>query len=81
MWVRTVSRGGAAEGTHFPAVKDEFRRDFAIQALTRSERPLLAIADELGFQDLACFSRAFKGWTGNSPAAYRRASTTLPQSA
>ena len=81
MSVRTLSRRLAAEGTHFQAVKDEFRRDFAIQALTRSERPLLAIADELGFQDLACFSRAFKGWTGNSPAAYRRASTTLPQSA
>jgi len=81
MSVRTLSRRLAAEGTHFQAVKDEFRRDFAIQALTRSERSLPAIADELGFQDLACFSRAFKGWTGNSPAAYRRASTRLPQSA
>ena len=79
MSVRTLSRRLAAEGTHFQAVKDEFRRDFAIQALTRSERPLMAIADELGFQDLACFSRAFKAWTGNSPAAYRRATASLPQ--
>lgn len=79
MSVRTLARRLAAEGTHFQAVKDEFRRDFAIQALTRSERPLLAIADELGFRDLACFSRAFKSWTGNSPAAYRRAIASLPQ--
>ncbi|EWG99025.1 AraC family transcriptional regulator [Halomonas sp. BC04] len=79
MSVRTLARRLAAEGTHFQAVKDEFRRDFAIQALTRTERSLSAIADELGFQDLACFSRAFKAWTGNSPAAYRRATTSLPK--
>ena len=72
MSVRTLSRRLAAEGTHFQAVKDEFRRDFAIQALTRTQRPLLGISDDLGFEDLACFSRAFKAWTGNSPAAYRR---------
>ncbi|WP_346797717.1 AraC family transcriptional regulator [Halomonas sp. Bachu 37] len=72
MSVRTLSRHLTAEGTHFQAVKDEFRRDYAIQALTRSERPLISIAEALGFDDLACFSRAFKAWTGNSPAAYRR---------
>ncbi|AMD02681.1 AraC family transcriptional regulator [Halomonas chromatireducens] len=81
MSVRTLSRRLAAEGTHFQAVKDEFRRDFAIQALTRTERPLLGISDDLGFEDLACFSRAFKAWTGNSPAAYRRAIAPLPQQA
>lgn len=78
MSVRTLSRHLAAEGTHFQAVKDEFRRDFAIQALTRSERPLVNIAEDLGFEDLACFSRAFKNWTGNSPAAYRRALSPGP---
>ncbi|MCC5882240.1 MAG: AraC family transcriptional regulator ligand-binding domain-containing protein [Halomonas sp.] len=75
---RTLARRLAGEGTHFQAVKDELRRDLAIQALTRSERPLLTVADELGFQDLACFSRAFKAWTGNSPAAYRRAIAPSP---
>ena len=79
MSVRTLSRRLAAEGTHFQAVKDEFRRDFAIQALTRTQRPLLGISDDLGFEDLACFSRAFKAWTGNSPAAYRRAMLPPPE--
>lgn len=78
MSVRTLARRLANEGTHFQAVKDEFRRDVAIQALIRSERSLPTIADELGFQDMACFSRAFKTWTGNSPAAYRRATAALP---
>ncbi|WFE71508.1 AraC family transcriptional regulator ligand-binding domain-containing protein [Halomonas sp. M1] len=73
MSVRTLSRRLKLEGTHFQAVKDEFRRDYAVQALTRSAQPLTSIADTLGFEDLACFSRAFKQWTGNSPAAYRKA--------
>lgn len=80
MSVRTLSRRLAEEGTHFQAVKDEFRRDHAIQALIRSDRPLPSISDELGFGDLACFSRAFKAWTGNSPTAYRRRWAQSPAS-
>ncbi|MGM0534919.1 MAG: AraC family transcriptional regulator [Pseudomonadota bacterium] len=73
MSVRTLSRRLTAEGTRFQAVKDECRRDFAIQALTRSDQPLARIAERLGFEDQACFSRAFRAWTGDTPAAYRRA--------
>ena len=76
MSVRSLSRRLAAEGTRFQAVKDECRRDFAVQALTRSDQPLPGIAESLGFQDLACFSRAFRAWTGDTPAAYRRALAT-----
>ncbi len=73
MSVRSLSRRLAAEGTRFQAVKDECRRDFAVQALARSDQPLPGIGEALGFQDLACFSRAFRAWTGDTPAAYRRA--------
>ncbi|MGP5310921.1 AraC family transcriptional regulator ligand-binding domain-containing protein [Vreelandella alkaliphila] len=75
MSVRTLSRHLKLEGTYFQAVKDEYRRDYAIQALTRSTQPLTTIAEKLGFEDLACLSRAFKQWTGDSPAAYRKAQT------
>lgn len=77
MSVRTLSRRLTVEGTHFQAVKDELRRDMAVEALTRSDEPLVSIAEGLGFEDQACFSRAFRAWTGNSPAAYRRA-TLMP---
>ncbi|MCL7928393.1 AraC family transcriptional regulator [Halomonas llamarensis] len=79
MSVRTLSRRLTVEGTHFQAVKDELRRDMAVEALTRSNEPLVSIAEGLGFEDQACFSRAFRAWTGNSPAAYRRA-TVMPTS-
>ena len=35
-------------------------------------KPIAAIAEELGFADGRSFARAFRKWTGMSPAAYRR---------
>lgn len=71
--VRTLSRRLAAEGTSFQAVKDELRRDVAIQRLTRTDQSIAAIGGAVGFDDPATFNRAFKHWTGSTPGAYRRA--------
>ncbi|MDM0014502.1 AraC family transcriptional regulator [Variovorax sp. J22P168] len=68
----TLQRRLAVEGTSFQALKDELRRDLAIVRLNTSTVPLQALADELGFADGPAFQRAFKGWTGSSPGAYRR---------
>ena len=68
----TVQRRLAVEGTSFQALKDELRRDLAIVRLNTSAVPLAALASELGFADSAAFQRAFKGWTGSAPGAYRR---------
>lgn len=70
--VRTLSRRLAAEGTHFQAVKDEVRRDIAIQQLTSGSASLVVLAGQLGFEDLASFNRAFRKWTGSTPGTYRR---------
>lgn len=70
--VRTLSRRLAAEGTHFQAVKDEVRRDLAVQQLTSSDLPLATLSGQLGFEDLASFNRAFRNWTGSTPGSYRR---------
>ena len=54
-------------------------RDLRDRALSQAARTLLdrrtspsAIAEQLGFSDLRSFSRAFKRWTGLTPAAYSR---------
>lgn len=70
--LRTLSRRLAAEGTHFQAIKDEVRRDLAVQELTSGNQPLVALAYSLGFEDLPSFNRAFKKWTGSTPGSYRR---------
>jgi AraC-like DNA-binding protein len=70
--VRTLCRRLEAEGTTFQAVKDEVRRDIAIQRLTRSDDAIAAIAYDVGFDNPTAFHRAFRHWTGSTPAAYRQ---------
>ena len=68
----TLQRRLANEGTSFQSLKDALRRDVAIVRLNTSAVPLATLAYELGFADSAAFQRAFKGWTGSAPGAYRR---------
>ncbi|MBI3131245.1 MAG: AraC family transcriptional regulator [Acidobacteria bacterium] len=44
----------------------------ASEALSASDQPIAAIADDVGFCDQAALSRHFKQVTGLSPAAYRK---------
>nr|WP_232232404.1 MULTISPECIES: AraC family transcriptional regulator [unclassified Cupriavidus] len=69
--VRTLCRRLTAEGTTFQAVKDEVRRDIAIQRLTRTTDAIAAIAFDIGFDNPTAFHRAFRNWTGSTPKAYR----------
>lgn len=73
----TLQRRLASEGTSFQALKDALRRDIAVVRLNTSTLPLATLACELGFSDSASFQRAFKGWTGSAPGAYRRHETTI----
>lgn len=68
---RTLHRQLAEEGTSFQQLKDEVRRDRAVQLLARSSQPVKQVALACGFQNEKSFSRAFKLWTGRSPKAYR----------
>lgn len=69
--IRTLTRRLHAEGTSFQAIKDELRRDMAIQLLTGSTMPVALIGSKVGFDDATIFYRAFKKWTGSPPGAYR----------
>jgi AraC-like DNA-binding protein len=69
--VRTLHRRLADEDTSFQRVKDEFRRDMALQMLSTSQSPLNLISERLGFDSVASFHRAFRGWTGETPGAFR----------
>jgi AraC-like DNA-binding protein len=69
--VRTLSRHLRGENTSFQAIKDELRRDLAIERLTKTDAPIAQIGAELGFDNPTAFHRAFKTWTGSTPGAYR----------
>ena len=68
----TLQRRLAAEGTSFQNLKDQLRRDLAVERLTTTSMPLSYIAVQLGFADATAFSRAFKVWTGSTPRSYRQ---------
>ena len=78
MSARTLHRQLHEEGASLQALKDEVRRDQAMQALRRSSRPIKQVALAVGFRSEKSFSRAFREWTGEAPAEYRRRVTQDP---
>jgi AraC-like DNA-binding protein len=70
---QTLRRRLRDEGRGFQQIKDETRRDAAIELLLHTPLPLPEIAARLGFSEASTFHRAFKQWTGVAPGEYRHA--------
>jgi AraC-like DNA-binding protein len=69
---RSLHRHLREEGASLQGLKDEARRERAIELLRRTDRPVKQVALAVGFADEKSFARAFREWTGDSPSAYRR---------
>jgi AraC-like DNA-binding protein len=72
MTPQTLRRRLSDEGQGFQSLKDDLRRDAAIEYLAHPDMTLLDIADQLGFSEASTFHRAFKKWTGVAPGEYRQ---------
>ncbi len=72
MHERTLSRRLLEEGTTFRNELKDIRYEVARQLLADTTIPLSQAATALGYADPTAFSRAFKQWSGNSPAEWRR---------
>lgn len=68
----TLRRRLRAEGQSFAALKDDIRNARAQALLRDTDLPVADIAAELGYSEPSAFHRAFRKWTGQSPAAFRR---------
>jgi len=68
---QTLRRRLRDEGRGFQQLKDETRRDAAIDYLLHTHWPLPEIAERVGFSEASTFHRAFKQWTGVAPGEYR----------
>ena len=69
---RTLQRWLKEEGTSFREVKARFIEARARTLLAESDLDTDVIAASLGYDEPKSFIRAFRGWTGLTPHAFRR---------
>ncbi|MBY4675346.1 AraC family transcriptional regulator [Marinobacterium arenosum] len=70
---RTLRRRLQEEGSSIRQIKEALRRDFALKLLASEHLNVQEVAEQSGFTEAAAFCRAFKRWTGLSPAQWRKA--------
>jgi AraC-like DNA-binding protein len=68
----TLHRRLQSEGTTFQKLKDNCRRNAAFELLRDETLTGAQIATMVGFSDASTFLRAFRKWTGRTPAEFRR---------
>ena len=71
MHVRTLSRRLETFGTSFQELVDEGRFEIARQMLENTSVEVGQIAEALGYTRPSAFIRAFRRWSGTTPAAWR----------
>jgi AraC-like DNA-binding protein len=68
---RSLRRGLAAEGTKLTEILSRLRLERATTLLEGGRCSISEVAYLLGFSELSSFHRAFKRWTGRTPAEVR----------
>lgn len=71
MSVRTLQRRLKEEDITYSQLVSRVRYEIALRLLQDSSLKMIDIAAELGYEDPAHFTRAFKQWTGISPRTFR----------
>lgn len=69
---RTLRRRLGEEGSSYRAIVDEVRAELARHHLAREKRAIDDVALLLGFSDQSAFTKAFRRWTGRTPAEFAR---------
>ena len=69
---RSLQRGLQKEGASFKELLEQTREDLAMKYIDEPEISLIEVCCMLGFADQSNFTRAFKRWTGMTPAFYRQ---------
>lgn len=68
----TLQRRLGDEGISYLEIKNQVKRDAAIELLVSTDLSIEEISAQLGFSETSPFTRTFKEWTGIPPSAYRK---------
>jgi len=71
MTVRTLQRNLSREGVTFSGLLNQLQHERATQYLADPAISITEVAFLLGFSEISSFYRAFKRWTGKTPAEFR----------
>ena len=69
---RTLIRKLKQEDTRFQQLRDQTLSRRATQLLSLPHYTVAAVAEDLGYTDVASFRRAFQRWFGTSPGKFRQ---------
>jgi AraC-like DNA-binding protein len=69
---RTLRRRLEGEGTSFQELRDVLRKERALEHMAEPQLAASEVAFLLGFGETSACHRAFRRWTGKTPAQYRR---------
>jgi len=72
MHVRTLHRRLTEHGTSYQQLFDEARFEVARQMLLHSDKDVAEVAGLLDYADARSFIRAFRRWSGTTPARWRK---------
>ena len=75
---QTLHRRLVESATSYQKIKDNLRRELAIQKLVHERLTVEQVADIVGFSEPRSFTRAFKHWTGLTPREYCKRETGPP---
>jgi len=68
---QTLRRKLRQEATSYRTIKEQTRRQLAERLLTETKQPVRKISRLTGYSEPRAFTRAFREWTGLSPAEFR----------
>ncbi len=69
--VRTIRRRLRKEGTSYQIIKDNLRKELAVEYLQNTRFSVQEIGELLGFSEATNFRKAFIRWTGKPPSYFR----------